>query len=181
MRVLLVSGLTGLIIGFVAQRSRFCLIGGVRDYMIVRDTYLLKGLYSLLLTAAALFFLFSLSGRFEENMPNYPQFMAGTSSSEQAYSTCACTDSAKFVTQTEDGVKVDFSAIKADHLMLATLGGAFVIGLVSVLIGGCPLRQHVKAASGNKSALVYLLGFYAAVAIYQLLLVEPVTKFFSEG
>lgn len=181
MKVLLVSGLVGLIIGFAAQRSRFCLIGGVRDYMIVRDKYLLKGLYSLIITAALLFFLFGTTGKFKDNMPNYPQFMAGTSSSEQAYSTCACTDSAKFVVKTESGVKVDFSAIKMDHLMIATLCGAFLIGLVSVLIGGCPLRQHVKAASGNKSALVYLLGFYAAVAIYQFWLVAPVTKFFSEG
>ena len=52
---LLITLCVGLIIGYAAQRSRFCLIGGVRDYMIVKDKYLLKGMFALLITAALLF------------------------------------------------------------------------------------------------------------------------------
>jgi hypothetical protein len=33
----------GLIVGFLAQRSRLCLIGGIRDFVLFRDTYLLIG------------------------------------------------------------------------------------------------------------------------------------------
>lgn len=34
----------GAAIGYLAQRSRMCFVGGVRDFMLVRDTALLKGL-----------------------------------------------------------------------------------------------------------------------------------------
>lgn len=33
----------GLIVGFLAQRARLCLSGGIRDYVLTKDTYLLKG------------------------------------------------------------------------------------------------------------------------------------------
>ena len=52
----------GLVIGFVAQRSRMCFIGGIRDYVLVRDTFLLKGLFSFLLVAWVAFPLFGLLG-----------------------------------------------------------------------------------------------------------------------
>jgi uncharacterized membrane protein YedE/YeeE len=41
----------GIVIGFVAQRSRMCFIGGIRDWILVRDTFLLKGLVSFGLVA----------------------------------------------------------------------------------------------------------------------------------
>lgn len=40
---LAVSLAAGLVVGFLAQRARLCLSGGVRDYALTRDTYLLKG------------------------------------------------------------------------------------------------------------------------------------------
>ena len=61
---LLITLCVGLIIGYAAQRSRFCLIGGVRDYMIVKDKYLLKGMFALLITAALLFLALHLLGVF---------------------------------------------------------------------------------------------------------------------
>ncbi|MDO5111708.1 MAG: YeeE/YedE thiosulfate transporter family protein [Clostridia bacterium] len=172
MKTLLVSLCVGLIIGFVAQRSRFCLIGGVRDYMIVKDTYLIKGFFGLLLTAAVLFYVFHLTGSFDEAMPNYPQFMKGNSITvDQDYSACACTNSPQFVLKNPDGgYEFNWNGIQFNALMLCTILGAFVIGVLSVLIGGCPLRQHVKAASGNKSAMVYVLGFYVGVIIYMAFL-----------
>lgn len=41
----------GLIIGILAQRSRFCTIGSFRDMMIVRDFHLITGVASLVVTA----------------------------------------------------------------------------------------------------------------------------------
>jgi hypothetical protein len=41
----------GLIVGYLGQRSRMCSIGGLRDYVLVRDTGLLKGAAALLVTS----------------------------------------------------------------------------------------------------------------------------------
>ena len=41
----------GLILGYLGQRSRLCFIGGIRDFILVRDTYLLKGLIAFAVTA----------------------------------------------------------------------------------------------------------------------------------
>jgi len=41
----------GLAIGFLAQRSRFCTVGAFRDAIMVRDTYLLKGVIALIIAA----------------------------------------------------------------------------------------------------------------------------------
>jgi uncharacterized protein len=51
MTVSLVSLGVGLIVGYLGQRSRMCTIGGLRDYVLVRDTGLLKGVGALLLTS----------------------------------------------------------------------------------------------------------------------------------
>lgn len=41
----------GLILGYLGQRSRMCFVGGIRDFILVRDTYLLRGLVAFGLTA----------------------------------------------------------------------------------------------------------------------------------
>jgi len=41
----------GLVVGYLAQRSRMCFVGGIRDFILVRDTFLLKGLIAFGLTA----------------------------------------------------------------------------------------------------------------------------------
>lgn len=41
----------GVLLGYLGQRSRMCFIGGVRDFILVRDTYLLKGLLAFGVTA----------------------------------------------------------------------------------------------------------------------------------
>lgn len=41
----------GLAIGYLAQRSRMCFVGGLRDFILVRDTELLKGLLAFGITA----------------------------------------------------------------------------------------------------------------------------------
>nr|WP_258955096.1 YedE family putative selenium transporter [Sporomusa ovata] len=47
----IVSLIAGLIAGALAWRSRMCLSGGIRDYILVRDTYLLK-IYVIIFLAA---------------------------------------------------------------------------------------------------------------------------------
>jgi uncharacterized membrane protein YedE/YeeE len=51
MIVSLASLAVGVIVGYLGQRSRMCTIGGLRDFILVRDTALLKGAGALLLTA----------------------------------------------------------------------------------------------------------------------------------
>ena len=45
----------GLIVGYLGQRSRMCTIGGLRDYVLVRDTALLKGVAAMLVAAWVVF------------------------------------------------------------------------------------------------------------------------------
>jgi uncharacterized protein len=49
MTVSLVSLTVGTIVGYLGQRSRMCTIGGLRDYVLVRDTALLKGAAAIVL------------------------------------------------------------------------------------------------------------------------------------
>ena len=42
------SLLAGLVIGALAQRSRFCLVGGIRDFILIRNPYLFFGLIVLI-------------------------------------------------------------------------------------------------------------------------------------
>ena len=41
----------GVVLGYLGQRSRMCFVGGIRDFILVRDTALLKGLIAFGLTA----------------------------------------------------------------------------------------------------------------------------------
>ena len=41
----------GVILGYLGQRSRMCFVGGIRDFILVRDTYLLRGLIAFGFTA----------------------------------------------------------------------------------------------------------------------------------
>ena len=50
----------GVILGYLGQRSRMCFVGGIRDFILVRDTALLKGLVAFGLTAWLAFPLVSL-------------------------------------------------------------------------------------------------------------------------
>jgi len=56
------SLVVGIVIGFVGQRSRMCFIGGIRDWILVRDTFLLKGLVAFVLVGWVLFPAFAALG-----------------------------------------------------------------------------------------------------------------------
>ena len=53
---ILVSLGAGLLIGFLAQRSRFCTMGSIRDALLIRDFHLLYGVLAMLLAAFAVNF-----------------------------------------------------------------------------------------------------------------------------
>ena len=52
----------GSVLGYLGQRSRMCFVGGIRDFVLVRDTYLLRGLMAFGLTAWLGFSLVGLLG-----------------------------------------------------------------------------------------------------------------------
>lgn len=49
----IISAAAGLQMGILAQRSRFCMIGGIRDFILFKDSHLLLGFFTLLLFALA--------------------------------------------------------------------------------------------------------------------------------
>ena len=49
-----ISILAGLVIGFLAQRTRFCTVGGLRDVMLMRDFHLMSGVAAFLVAAFAM-------------------------------------------------------------------------------------------------------------------------------
>lgn len=51
MRLMLGTLMIGLLLGYLGQRSRLCFVGGLRDFILVGDTDLLKGLAGFALTA----------------------------------------------------------------------------------------------------------------------------------
>lgn len=48
---LIISLSVGLIIGFIAQRTRFCTMGSIRDVLLVRDIHLMSGIIALTIAA----------------------------------------------------------------------------------------------------------------------------------
>jgi YedE family putative selenium metabolism protein len=66
---LVLSLVIGLIIGFLAQRSRFCTMGAIRDLVLFRQTHLLSGFVALIVFA----FLTNLAlGQFHPGFANQP-------------------------------------------------------------------------------------------------------------
>ena len=49
---------------------------------------------------------------------------------------------------------------------IVSVVGGLLIGFVSTLSGGCPLRHHVLLGQGRLDSGVYFLGFYAGIFIY---------------
>ena len=73
MVVAIASLVQGLIIGYLGQRTRLCFIAGYRDFMMARDTTLLKGILGTLVGALGGFILFNALGG---NVPAFPMLSA---------------------------------------------------------------------------------------------------------
>lgn len=112
----------GLAVGAAAQRTRLCMVGGIRDVVLFRDWTLLSGFLAI--------FVVALIGN--AVLGNFSLGFAGQP-----------------VAHT-DGVW--------NFLGLAA------VGLGSVLLGGCPLRQLILTGEGNTDSAVAVLGMVAGAA-----------------
>jgi len=66
---ILISLVIGLSVGFLAQRTRLCTMGAIRDVILIRNTYLLSGILGILITA---FIMNLLLGQFKAGFSNQP-------------------------------------------------------------------------------------------------------------
>ncbi len=148
----LVTLFMGIILGYLAQRSRFCLIGGLRDFILVRDTELLKGAIAFFITAWFAFSVASLFGLVDLQAPQLQGAVPGAASTAGG----SALPAAGWLT-----------GINWSRWGLMALAGV-ALGLFSTLANGCPTRQHVLAAQGNRDSLFYLIGFYLGVVLFYL-------------
>lgn len=132
----------GVILGYLAQRSRICFIGGLRDFILVRDRELLKGALTFFVVS---WLLFSVAGAV-----HWVDLHAAT-------------------VEAAPGAAAAPGAGSDLPLILLAAGGGIVVGLFSTLANGCPTRQHVLAAQGGRDARLYLAGFYLGIFAYYLL------------
>jgi uncharacterized membrane protein YedE/YeeE len=149
----------GLAIGFLAQRSRMCFVAGLRDWILVRDAELLTGLFSFLATVWLLSSVLTALGLLHQVVPEYGAHAAAG---------------------LEPGVllrnvKLPRLSSLVNRFFFVTLAGGFLLGVFSVIAGGCVMRQHVLCAQGDRNALSYLAGFYGAVVAYYAVL----SRFFA--
>ena len=117
-----ISLTAGLVVGALAQRTRLCMVGGIRDTILFKDWTLLVGFGAIFVAILILNLIF---GSF--NLAFAGQPVAHT-----------------------DG--------------LWNFLGMFVVGLGSVLLGGCPLRQLVLSGEGNTDSAVTVLGLLVGAA-----------------
>ncbi|MDO4749647.1 MAG: YedE family putative selenium transporter [Eubacteriales bacterium] len=112
----------GLAVGMLAQYSRLCMMGGIRDLFLFRDPCLISGF--------CLIFLAALIGNAVNGSLHF-------SFADQP------------VAHTES---------------LWNFLGMLLVGLGSVFLGGCPLRQLILAGSGSGDAGLAVLGLAAGAA-----------------
>ncbi|OHB29447.1 MAG: hypothetical protein A2X84_01250 [Desulfuromonadaceae bacterium GWC2_58_13] len=116
----------GLGLGALAQRSRLCVTGGVRDTLLLgHRSPLLYGLFAFVLSAVAVNLA---TGRFNPTLYGQP-------------------------------------GAHLDHLW--SFLGMALVGWLSVLIGGCPFRQLIKAGEGDADAGLVAVGMLIGGALVQ--------------
>jgi len=159
----LILACMSIFIGFLAQRSRMCFVAGIRDYILVRDGELLMGMFAFLCTIWVLTSLLYAIGILRSGTPEYG-VPAIVSSIEQIGT--ARFDTANISRVINEEIFVKIGLLLISRFLYVTLAGGLVMGFISVLAGGCVLRQHVLLAQGSMDAVYYILGFYVAVVIY---------------
>lgn len=153
MMTALVTLAVGVAVGYLAQRSRLCFVGGVRDFLLVRDTALLKGALAFFLVAWLAFPVAALLGGSVWELP--PAGLSGPAEASVAALAPAVAAATPF--------RLWLPAV------IALTAGAG-LGLASTLANGCPLRQHVLAGQGDRESWFYLGGFYGGAVVYHTLL-----------
>ena len=118
----------GLAVGAIAQRTRLCMAGGIRDAIMLRDFHLLMGFVAI--------FVAVLVGN----------LIVGTMS-------------------IRGGFTPGFAGQAVAHTDgLWNFLGMVLVGLGSVLLGGCPLRQLILSGGGNSDSSIAVLGMVVGAA-----------------
>lgn len=118
---LMASLVIGLIVGALAQKSRMCFAGSLRDVFLLKD-------FSLISIIGGIFVVMTIFN--------------------------IATGNFKFVA---------FGPV-AHAQTLWNILSMFAVGLAAVLLGGCPLRQIILAASGSADSVVTFLGMFVGAA-----------------
>lgn len=122
----LIALVSGILLGILAQRSRFCITGSVRDTLLMGvRSHLMWGLMAFFLSALA----FNVAtGRFHLGLYGQP-------------------------------------GAHLEHIW--SFLGMGLVGWISVLIGGCPFRQLIKAGEGDADAGLAVIGMFIGGALVQ--------------
>lgn len=146
----------GLVIGWLCQRSGFCSIGGIRDYILFHQTRLLKGYAALIISAFGFYLLFSLI------VPTaIPKFLW-------------CLQDGQLLTAIGGA-----PAVSAAGVIILMIIGGIAVGLIGTLLGGCPLRQLVMTSEGNLKSLVFVIGMLAGAILFTALLSPWIIEVFK--
>jgi YedE family putative selenium metabolism protein len=116
----------GISLGVIAQRSRFCITGSIRNFMLMGlRTPALPGLLAFVVAALVVNMA---TGRFHFGLYGQP------------------------------GAHLEF---------IWSFLGMGLVGWISVLIGGCPFRQMIKAGEGDADAGLVVIGMFIGGALVQ--------------
>ncbi len=119
----------GLIVGFISQRGRLCLMGGTRDMMLIGSSHLLKGFIAIFVVA-----------------------LVGNIIATYAFG--------------QSLFNVGFTGQPVAHNWhVWNFLGMSLVGLGSVLVGGCPLRQLVLAGRGNSDSAISVAGMIVGAGV----------------
>ena len=161
-------------LGFLAQRSRMCVVGGFRDFILVGDRELLMGLVSLLVSLWLFTSIFYSLGWLNSSIPQYGEVPSPVAPAERSRDRGIPEEgedrTEREIDRAERKIILIYPYAAGGKFLLVSLAGGFLIGVLSVQAGGCVLRQHVMAAQGTGDALYFLGGFYTAVLAYDFFL-----------
>ncbi|HEY3346348.1 MAG TPA: YedE family putative selenium transporter [Nitrospirota bacterium] len=116
---------SGLFIGFLAQRSRFCITGSIGNFIVSGDRKMLYGLIAMIV------FAFGTAWYKGFFVPGFE----GQPGSHTSY--------------------------------LWSFLGMALVGVTSIMIGGCPFRQLILSGQGSADAGAVVLGMLAGGAVVQ--------------
>lgn len=122
----LIALAAGLGLGVLAQRSRFCITGSIRDTFLMG--FRIAAAWGLLAFIGAALAFSVASGRFHPGLYGQP------------------------------GAHLDY---------LWSFLGMGLVGWISVIIGGCPFRQLIKAGEGDADAGLVVVGMFIGGALAQ--------------
>ena len=140
----IVTILLGILIGWLGQRSGFCSIGGFRDFFLFRHTRLLYGYIALIIGAFIGYLVF---------------WLITPSAFEHFF--WLMTSGLTPVPGAPAGLTV------VGYIVLAIVGG-IAVGIIGVLLGGCPLRQVVMTSEGNLKSLCFVIGMCVGSVVFTM-------------